>query len=132
MPIKIIILVLILMILGHLIADYPLQGWLAQAKAKSYWENSPQKNRHDYIAALIGHAVMWGIIVCLPLMFDFQTGGVADLGLFWLAVPANIVVHTVVDDLKANKHKINLWHDQLFHLGQILLTWGIWILINVL
>ena len=33
--ISVIILVLVLMILGHLIADYPLQGWLAQAKAKS-------------------------------------------------------------------------------------------------
>ena len=29
------ILVLVLMILGHLLADYPLQGWLAQAKAKT-------------------------------------------------------------------------------------------------
>ena len=70
---------------------------------------------------------MWGIIVCLPLMFDFQKGGVAYLDWFWLAVPVNIAVHAVVDDLKANRHKINLWHDQLFHLGQILITWGLWV-----
>lgn len=125
--ISVIILVLVLMILGHLIADYPLQGWLAQAKAKSYWANSKPENQHDYIPALIGHAVMWGIIVCLPLMFDFQKGGVAYLDWFWLAVPVNIAVHAVVDDLKANRHKINLWHDQLFHLGQILITWGLWV-----
>ena len=41
------VFVLILMLLAHLLADYPLQGWLAQAKARKYWENSPKKNRHD-------------------------------------------------------------------------------------
>ena len=38
------IFVLILMVLAHLLADYPLQGWLAQAKARKYWENTPKKN----------------------------------------------------------------------------------------
>ena len=46
------ILVLVLMILGHLIADFPLQGWLAQAKAKSYWENAPEKERFKILGKL--------------------------------------------------------------------------------
>lgn len=115
------ILVLVLMILGHLLADYPLQGWLASAKAKSYWKDTPTK--YDYIPALICHATMWAIIVFLPIIyFGWQT-----LDWFWLALPINIVIHCVVDDLKANKKKINLCYDQILHLNQILITWGLWI-----
>lgn len=114
------ILVLVLMILGHLIADYPLQGWLASAKNKSYWKET--KTPHDWIMALICHSMMWGIIVFLPIMyFSWQ-----ELNLFWIALPINIVIHCVVDDLKANKKLINLCVDQLAHLGQIILTWSLW------
>lgn len=117
------ILVLVLMILGHLLADYPLQGWLAQAKSKSYWENADKRNRHDYIPALVCHCVMWGILVFLPITLFCDS-----LGLFWLAMPTNIIIHYVVDDLKANRKAINLWQDQLIHMMQILVTWGSWAL----
>ena len=116
------ILVLVLMILGHLIADYLLQGWLAKAKAKSYWENSPKENRKDYIAALLAHSTMWGIIVFIPIM-GYSWG---NLGWLWLLLPVNIAIHCIVDDLKANKKKINLIQDQSLHIAQILITWVIW------
>lgn len=118
------ILVLVLMLLGHLIADYNLQGWLASAKQKSWWrQNAPDSfYRYDYIPALICHATMWGIIVFLPIMyFSWQ-----ELNWFWIALPINIVIHYVVDDLKANKKLINLCVDQFAHLGQIVLTWSLW------
>ena len=117
-----VILALVLMILGHLLADYPLQGWLAQAKSKSYWENADKRNKHDYIAALVCHCVMWGILVFLPLTFFCD-----EFGLFWLVLPINIAIHYIVDDLKANRKAINLWQDQLIHLAQILATWGWWV-----
>lgn len=116
-----IILVLTLMIFAHLIADYTLQGWLAQAKCKDYWADKGDKFRHDHIAALICHCVMWGILVFLPIAFFDH-----ELGLFWLALPINIAIHYVVDDLKANRKAINLWQDQLIHLTQILVTWWLW------
>ncbi len=34
----------------------------------------------------------------------------------------NVFVHALVDDLKANRKKINLWHDQLIHMVQIAVT----------
>ena len=119
-----VILVLVLMLLGHLLADYPLQGWLAQAKAKSYWENSPQKNRHDYIAALLGHSIMWGIIMFAPIMYYSWN----NLNWWWFLLPINIIYHYLVDELKANLKAINLWQDQLYHLAQILMTWLFWLL----
>ena len=119
------ILALTLMILGHLLADYTLQqGWLWQAKGKSYWENADKRNRRDYIAALVCHCVMWGILIFLPIAFFDR-----ELGLFWLALPVNIAIHCVVDDLKANRKAINLWQDQLIHLIQILVTWALWVLL---
>lgn len=118
-------IILTLMILGHLLADYPLQGWLAHSKAKAYWENSPKKNKKDYIPALICHATMWGIIVFLPLVYWW---GLEHLiGWVWLALPINITVHAIIDDLKANKKIINLWQDQLLHLIQIIITWLVWL-----
>ena len=119
-----IILSLMLMILCHLLADYPLQGWLAQAKSKSYWENADDKNKRDYIPALVCHCAMWGILVFLPLTFFCD-----EFGWFWLALPTNIAIHYVVDNLKANKRAINLWQDQLIHFMQILVTWALWVLL---
>lgn len=120
------LIVLTLMILGHLFADYPLQGWLAQAKQKSYWRLYGIKNAKDWIPALICHATMWGILVFLPMAFAF--GAELQLGWMWIALPINIIVHFIIDDLKANRHKINLWQDQLLHLIQILITWLVWYL----
>ena len=118
--------ILILMILGHLIADYSLQGWLAQAKQKSYWEQYDKKYQADYIPALMCHATMWGIMIFIPLVWfdiDYVSGWV------WLTLPINIAIHYVVDDLKANKKIINLWQDQLLHFIQILTTWLFWLFV---
>lgn len=120
-----IILVLVLMILCHLIADYPLQGWLAQAKQRGYWQRQEVDVMYwnDWIPALIGHATMWGIIVFAPIMyFSWQS-----LNLFWIALPINIAIHFIVDDLKANRFVINLQQDQLAHLIQIVVTWLLWL-----
>ena len=120
-----IILVLVLMILCHLIADYPLQGWLAQAKQRGYWQRQEIDMMYwnDWIPALICHATMWGIIVFAPIMyFSWQS-----LNLFWIALPINIAIHFIVDDLKANRFIINLQQDQLAHLIQIVVTWLLWL-----
>lgn len=122
MNINIIIAVLVGMILCHLLADYPLQGWLAQAKAKSYWASSPKENKFDWVAALICHSTMWGIMIMIPLAVasNFMLNEV------WIALPVNILLHFVIDHLKANKKWINLNVDQAGHLIQIIGTWGLW------
>lgn len=107
-----------LMVLGHLFADYTLQGWLANGKQKSWWKNAVHdckwlKYRHDYIAALICHALYWAIIVCLPL-YDSQY--------FSVFILANAAVHACIDNEKANVHAINLVQDQLLHVFQIVST----------
>ena len=115
--------ILVLMLLGHLVADYTLQGWLADGKQKSWWRKVfgghedavPDKYKNDYIAALVCHALYWSIFICAPFFASSW---------FLVAVALNTVAHAIIDDLKANRFKINLIQDQLLHLGQILITFG--------
>ena len=109
------------MIFLHIVDDYYLQGWLANAKQKAWWEQkAPSKlYRYDYIWALIMHSFSWAFMTMLPVAvyLRFRVS-------FWFAavLALNLIIHAVVDHLKANAKVINLWTDQMIHLGQILGT----------
>ena len=117
-------IILVLMLLGHLVVDYTLQGWLADGKQESWWKKIcggeiPDKYKHDYIAALYCHALYWSIFVCAPFYASNH---------FLPAIVLNTVIHALVDDLKANQKAINIVQDQLIHLAQILLTFVVLII----
>ena len=116
------IFILLSMIFCHIIDDYYLQGWLASAKQKSWWEkNAPQKlYQNDYLMALSMHSFSWTFMVMLiPSLYSILLGGIWYPALYI----GNIIIHFIVDDLKANKKKINLVQDQLIHLLQVVITW---------
>ena len=106
--------IILLMILGHLVSDYTLQGWLAEAKQIAWWrkQTDSPKYRHDWIAGLACHSLYWSILTFLPL-YNCDT---------WVyIVLANAALHAWIDHAKANLFVINLWQDQLLHLLQIVL-----------
>ena len=110
------------MILAHVIDDFVLQPiCLSKLKQKEWWEkNAPDKMyAEDYIAALIIHGVSWSIMTLLPIIFFTQ----APDGFIMTMFIFNTVIHTVIDDAKANRKEINLFKDQLIHLIQIVMTW---------
>ena len=119
-----IIAILILMFFAHIVDDYYLQGWLASAKQKKWWKkNAPDKlYKFDYIMALFCHTLSWSIMIFLPILIYSLINNV-NLNWFYLAIPINLVIHAIVDDLKANKFKINLIVDQSIHFIQIIITW---------
>lgn len=123
------IALLIFMIFAHIIDDYYLQGWLASAKQKSWWEkNAPDKlYSKDYIMALFCHSLSWSIMIFLPILI-YSLYNKIDLNWFYLAIPINLIIHAVIDDLKANKFKINLIIDQNIHFTQIFITYTIFVL----
>ena len=123
------IALLIFMILAHIIDDYYLQGWLASAKTKNWWKkNAPNKlYSKDYIMALFCHSLSWSIMVFLPILI-YSLYNQIDLNWFYLVLPINLIIHAVIDDLKANKFKINLIIDQSIHFIQIFITWLIFVL----
>lgn len=119
------ILILLSMIFCHIVDDYYLQGWLASAKQKSWWEkNAPEKlYENDYIMALFMHSFSWSFMTMIPIIIYILASGL-DLK-EWIVIPyfVNMVIHCIVDDLKANKKKINLIQDQSIHIVQVIVTW---------
>ena len=115
------VFIILCMIFCPIIADYNLQGWLASAKQKSYWEkNAPDEMyKHDYICALIIHSFSWTFMIMLPLMY--VVGFKVDSFLLFLFV-SNVLLHAITDDFKANKKVLNLWQDQSIHMYQIVIT----------
>ena len=118
--------VFLLMILCHVLDDFVLQkATLCDLKQKKWWEREvgtkehgmPLMYKNDYKMALFIHALSWSIMVNLP-WFLFVSG--LTIG---LSILLNCIIHYIVDDLKANKKKINLIEDQLIHFVQISLTW---------
>lgn len=67
-------LLLLLMFFSHLIADYNLQGVLADLKQRLWWDLKYSKvfvQEHypvDYITALIEHSFMWSTCITIPLL----------------------------------------------------------------
>lgn len=115
------IFVVLLMIFFHIVDDYYLQGWLASAKQREYWEkNAPQNMyKYDYIWALLMHSFSWAFMIMLPIAY-VQSFDVNVL--FILVFGINATIHAITDDAKANKKSINLWIDQLVHMIQIVAT----------
>lgn len=116
-----ILIVIMCMIFCHIVDDYYLQGWLASAKQKSYWEkNAPEeKYKYDYICALLMHSYSWTFMIMLPItiIYSFRINPT-----FLVIFMFNLAIHAIVDDFKANKKCINLWQDQIIHLCQIVGT----------
>lgn len=121
------ILLLLTMIFLHIVDDYYLQGWLASAKQKSWWEqNAPAKlYKHDYIMALFMHSFSWTfMIMIIPSIFalyKYPTNNVAFQII--MTFICNLMLHMKTDNEKANLKTINLIQDQLMHLIQITITW---------
>ena len=122
----------ILCLLGHYLSDFTLQGCLAQMKQQQWWKDEIFKwnqthrghtalnyedYKKDWICALNSHALYWSIVTFLPL---FLTN--ASDNFIIVAMLINWFIHSCVDHLKCNLHKINLHIDQVCHIAQILFT----------
>lgn len=119
--------ILFVMIFAHIVDDYYLQGILASLKQKSWWENQKSYKpmyKYDYIVALIMHAFSWSFMVSLPILYFCFTEWIS------IAIILNTIIHGIVDDLKANKRKINLIVDQSIHIVQIIITWILFVVIK--
>jgi hypothetical protein len=120
------IFILLSMVFLHIIDDYKLQGILASMKQQNWWqkqENYKSLYKYDYIPALLEHSFSWTFMIMLPIAFSMQF----KIGLWLIAYIVNLIIHAFIDDLKANKLKINLIVDQLIHIIQIFITWIIFV-----
>lgn len=113
--------VVMLMVFCHIVDDYYLQaiGPLASMKQRKWWEeNYPQKlYRNDYLVALTMHSFSWSFMIMLPIAV-YYSGEISTS--FAVIFIVNAVIHSVVDNLKANMLAINLITDQSIHMIQII------------
>lgn len=120
------IFVLLSMLFLHIVDDYKLQGILASMKQKKWWKEQKEYKslyKYDYISALIEHSFSWAFMIMLPIAVVLHF----NIGWWVCAYIINMIVHAFIDDLKANKFKINLVIDQSIHIIQIIVTWLIFI-----
>ena len=111
--------VLAAMLFMHVLDDYGLQSrCLSFLKQKDWWQKeAPQKlYRFDYIVALLMHGLSWSFMIMLPIAFALSFN--INLS-FLIMLGFNAILHAWIDDLKANRKRINLWVDQFCHLAQI-------------
>ena len=114
--------IFVTMIFCHIIDDYKLQSPVrTQLKQRAWWEKHEPNERykHDYIMALAMHALSWSFMIHVPIAVYYRF----ELPFaFVITFITNAIIHAIVDDMKANKLRINLITDQSIHVVQILLT----------
>lgn len=118
------ILLLFLMLFLHIVDDYYMQGIFVNVKQRLWWEEHyPEKlYTHDYIIGLLEHAFSWIFTVMLPYgIYVFIGKGNISIYL-WMFI-SNMIIHAIIDHLKANVRCINLLTDQLIHISQVILIW---------
>ena len=120
--------ILILMILAHIIDDFVLQPQcLSELKQKDYWYRKGIWKgiwKFDFLCAGLIHSISWSCMIVLPVLFLKELTPQLELYIKWVTL-ANIIVHFIVDNLKANMKHINLWIDQLIHFLQIFVSYAI-------
>lgn len=113
----------IMMIFMHILDDFFLQSaFLANGKQKSWWLDNTNDPRYedDYIPCLIMHGMSWAFCIMLPIALYYKL----NVSVIFVAIWAvNAVVHSVVDDVKANVKTINLIQDQMIHMVQLIVTY---------
>ena len=110
----------------HILDDFVFQGILSKLKRKVFWLKDKEYKeiyKYDYIISLIIHALSWTISINIPVMFILYQYNKLDnmmyTIIFIIEFLLNWLIHSIVDDLKANKMKINLITDQLIHFIQV-------------
>lgn len=125
------LIILTTMLFCHIVDDYYLQGWLASAKQKEWWNKNASNPLYqkDYIMALFMHSFSWSFMIMLPILI-YSIYSFTLWNLYPVFLVLNCIIHMTVDNLKANMLKINLIQDQIIHMLQIFATWLVWIFIK--
>lgn len=121
------IFVLLAMLFLHVVDDFGLQGIMCDMKQKAWWtrQTDDPKYEYDYLPVLACHAFSWSFMTMLPVAAYHRFA--ADAA-FVATIIANTLVHAWIDNLKANRLRINLIQDQAMHAAQILATFAICVL----
>ena len=133
MNIQLIPFLLPIMTFCHVIADYNLQGVLANFKQVKWWKENYHTDKDEQNAgtALRIHSGSWAFMVMLPIMLFMLITKQYNFHFYIIALGINSIIHSFVDDMKCNDEMINYHTDQYCHMGQIAITWLVYYLITI-
>ena len=124
---QIALIILLSMMFCNIISNFYVQGSLAQIKQKAWWEDIcsvESKFRYDYKVALIIQSFLWCFFIHIPLILHIRyCGWTYNEELFLVVYVVNWIIHTIIDDFKSNRHKLNLITSQTLYLMQVVITW---------
>ena len=133
MNIQVIPFLLPAMTFCHVIADYNLQGILANFKQIKWWEQNYHTDKDEQNAgtALRIHSGSWAFMIMLPIMLFMLITKQYNYTFYIVALGINSFIHNIVDDAKCNAEIINYRTDQYIHMFQIGITWLIYYFIMI-
>lgn len=135
------LLTLIIMFFLHVIEDFHLQGKLANFKQRGWVKHEVDKEgsrvytercKYDYLVGLCYHSFEWSFCISLPLLVWTFTLYTELFGCYFVLLGVNSLLHGIVDNMKCNlfgKWQLTLVQDQVIHLVQIIMTWGLFIIL---
>ena len=136
------ILILVLMLFMHLIADYCLPARLYDMKQRRWWiartkqilaeefteppegeslEDSALWKRvgADYLAAIVAHGFIWSVLVHIPAMAYIAWSGLGfSAGQCWMMtalIALMALIHCWSDNQRLNTFKMSAWGSLLVH-----------------
>lgn len=131
--IQLISFLLPIMTFCHIIADYNLQGILANFKQVKWWKENYHTNKDEKNAetALHIHSGSWSFMIMLPIMIYMFITKQYNFHFYIISLGVNSLIHSFIDDMKCNEEMINYYTDQYCHMGQIAITWLVYYLITI-
>ena len=117
----------------HAIADYNLQGILANLKQTKWWKQNYHTDKDEQNAG-IGlriHSDSWAFMTMLPIMLFMLITKQYNFNFYIIALCINSIIHSCVDYVKCNAEMINYYTDQYIHMFQIFFTWLIYYIIMI-
>ena len=118
------------MLLLHVVAEFVLQPVaLLRLKQKTYWEQPehPNGGKDASAMAIALYAILWSVMIMLPLMY-YSTEGDLILLLVFLF---NMLAHAYIDEYATNRHKLSFVMSQSLYLLQLTITFLVTLLINI-
>ena len=118
------------MLLLHVVAEFVLQPVaLLRLKQKTYWEQpeNPNGGKDASAIAIAINAILWSVMIMLPLMY-YSTDGDLILLLVFLV---NMLAHAYIDEYATNRHKLTFVTAQSLYLLQLIITFLVMVIINI-
>lgn len=122
----------VILMLLHLLADFPLQTIgnpsIANLKCRDWWldyfkgdKKALEPYKDDYKVMLIIHGFIWSAITFFPMWTTAQA--LIPMAALLLG---NTIIHAYIDNAKANWRCLSLVADQSLHVLQIIMALIVW------